>query len=85
MCRLYEMLLSNVIFLNIFLIHVVFVLLLMMMMMMMMMMMITIICFCGMVDRRKRVTLFPAGTIVRDLHHHESSTRCEQDLNLRRT
>ena len=75
------MLLSNVIFLNIFLIHVVFVLLLMMMMMMM----ITMNCFCGMVDRRKRVTLFPAGTIVRDLHHHESSTRCEQDLNLRRT
>ena len=28
---------------------------------------------------------FPAGTIVRDPHHLESPTHCEQDLNLRRT
>ena len=28
---------------------------------------------------------FPAGTIVRDPLHHESLTRCEQDLNLNRT
>ena len=26
----------------------------------------------------------PAKTIVIDLHHRESSTRCEQDLKLRR-
>ena len=37
-------------------------------------------CFCGMVDRRK--ASFPAGTIVRDPHHRESSTRRKQDLNL---
>ena len=30
------------------------------------------------------LALFP-GAIVRDLHHHESPTRCKQDLNLRRT
>ena len=33
----------------------------------------------------KRLTLFPVGTIVRDLHHRESPTFREQDLNLRRT
>ena len=32
-----------------------------------------------------RLALFPVGTIVRDPHHCESSTRSEQDLNLRRT
>ena len=37
-------------------------------------------CFCGMVDRRK--ASFPAGTIVRDPYHRESSTRRKQDLNL---
>ena len=42
-------------------------------------------CFCGMVDRRKALALFPAGTIVRDPDHRESPTRHEQDLNLRRT
>ena len=42
-------------------------------------------CFCGMVDWRKRLALFPAGTIVRDPHHRKSPTRREQDLNLRRT
>ena len=41
--------------------------------------------FCGMVDRRKAfITLFPAGTIVRDPHHREYPTRREQNLNLRR-
>ena len=42
--------------------------------------------FCGMVliDKR-RLALFPAGTIVRDPHHRESPTRREQDMNLRRT
>ena len=35
--------------------------------------------FCVMVDRRK------AFSLVRDLHHRESLTHCEQDLNLRRT
>ena len=30
--------------------------------------------FCGMVDRR-RLALFPAGTIVRDPHHLESPSR----------
>ena len=33
----------------------------------------------------KRLALFLAGTIVRDPHHHESSTRRKQDFNLRRT
>ena len=42
-------------------------------------------CFCGMVDRRKGVALFSAGTIVIDPHHCESPTRRGQDLNLRRT
>ena len=32
---------------------------------------------CGMVDRRKAFSLFPAGTIVRDPHHRKSSTRRE--------
>ena len=33
----------------------------------------------------KRLALFPAGTIVRDPQHRESTTRREQDSNLRRT
>ena len=33
----------------------------------------------------RRLTLSPAGTIVRDPHHRESPTRREQGLNLRRT
>ena len=33
----------------------------------------------------KGLALFPARTIARDPHHHESPTRREQDLNLRRT
>ena len=48
-------------------------------------MMMMMNCFCGMVDRRKALALFPAGTIVRDPHHLESPTRREQDFNLRRT
>ena len=32
----------------------------------------------------KRLALFPAGTIVRDPHHHKSPTRREQGLSLRR-
>ena len=50
-----------------------------------MMMMMMMNCFCGMVDRRKAVSLISAGTIVRDPHHRESPTRREQGLNLRRT
>ena len=41
--------------------------------------------YCGMADRQKTFSLFPAGTIVRDPHHSESPTRREQGLNLRRT
>ena len=37
--------------------------------------------FCGMVEMR--LALFPARTIVRNLHHCESPTRREQGLNLR--
>ena len=48
------------------------------------MMMMMMNYFCGMVDQRSRLVLFPAGTIVRDLHHRESPTRREQGLNMRR-
>ena len=51
----------------------------------MMMKMMMMNWFCGMVDQRKAPALIPAGTIVRDLHHCESSTRREQNLSLRRT
>ena len=34
---------------------------------------------------KKRLALFPAGTIIRDLYHLKSPTRHEEDLNLRRT
>ena len=30
----------------------------------------------------RRLALFPAGSIVRDPHHRDSPTRCEQGLNL---
>ena len=33
----------------------------------------------------RRLTLFPAETIVRDPHHREYPTRREQVLNLHRT
>ena len=42
-------------------------------------------CFCGIVDRKRRLTLFPAGTIVRDPQHRESLARHDQGWNLRRT
>ena len=42
--------------------------------------MVMLNCFCGIIERH--LALFPAGTIVRDPHHRESSTRREQDLNL---
>ena len=54
-------------------------------MMTMMMVMTMMNCLCGMCDQQKPLALFPDGTIVKDLHHHESPTRSEQDLNLRRT
>ena len=38
-----------------------------------------------MVDIKRSLALFPAGTIARDPHHRESPTRHEQDLNLQRT
>ena len=50
------------------------------MMMMMMMIMMDDDCFCGMVDRS--LALFPARTIVRDLHHPESPACRQEDLNL---
>ena len=37
--------------------------------------------FCGMIDRRKLLSLSPAGTIVRYSHHWKSPKRGEQDLN----
>ena len=42
-------------------------------------------CFVVWLTNERRLALFPAGTIVRDLHHRESPTRREQGLNLRRT
>ena len=42
-------------------------------------------CFRGMADQQRRLVLFHAETIARDHHHWESSTRREQDLNLRIT
>ena len=55
----------------------------MMIMMMMMMMMMMMNFFCGMAHRQRRLTLFPAGTIVRDPHHREFPTRRVKNLNLR--
>ena len=34
---------------------------------------------------KRRLALFPAGTIIRDLHHRESQASREQGLNLHRT
>ena len=49
-------------------------------------------CFCGMVDRRKAFSLIFSwahcqrfSPLMLILHHCESPTRHEQDLNLRRT
>ena len=44
-----------------------------------------IIVFVVLLTDERRLALFPAGTIVRDPHHHGSPTRCEQGLNLHRT
>ena len=60
-------------------------LMMMMMMMMMMVMMMMMNSFCDIVDQKKRrLALFLAGTIIRDPHHRKFPTRREQDLNLRR-
>ena len=48
------------------------------------MMMMMMNCFFGMVDEQ-HLALFPTGTIVRDPRHHESLTRCQQDVNQHRT
>ena len=40
--------------------------------MMMMMMMMMMNCFCGMVNDKTRLDLFPTGTIIRGPHHRES-------------
>ena len=42
-------------------------------------------CFVVWLIDERRLALFPAGTIIRDAHHHESPTRRERGLNLRRT
>ena len=52
--------------------------------MMMMMMMMMVNCFCGMVDDKRRLDLFPAGTIIRGPHHRESLARRVQDLSFHR-
>ena len=54
-------------------------------MMMMMMMMMMMNCFVVCLTDERRLASFPAGTIVRDPHHHESPTRRKQDLSLSRT
>ena len=51
---------------------------------MMMMMMWWIVFVVWLIDKR-RLALFPARTIVRDLQHHESLTCRKQGLNLCRT
>ena len=48
--------------------------------------MMTINCFCCMVDWQTALSLISSqGHCPRDPHHCESPTRCEQNLNLRRT
>ena len=42
-------------------------------------------CFVVWLTDKRHLSLFPAGTIVRDPHHRESPTRHEQDMNLHRT
>ena len=42
-------------------------------------------CFVVWLTDKRRLALFPAGTIVRDPHHRESPARREQGLGLRRT
>ena len=43
------------------------------------------IVFVVWLTNERRRALFPGETIVRDPHHHESPTRRQQGLNLRRT
>ena len=38
-------------------------------------------CFCGMVDRRKTLSLISSRDIARDPHHRESPTSREQGMN----
>ena len=40
-------------------------------------------CFCGIIGRRKALSLISSRTIVIDPHHSESPTRSKNDLNLR--
>ena len=42
-------------------------------------------CFVVWLTEERRLALFPAGTIVRDPQHRETSTRRDHGLNLRRT
>ena len=42
-------------------------------------------CFCGMIDRRKGFSLISSRDQCQRFYHSESLTRCEQDLNLRKT
>ena len=37
------------------------------------------------VDGQKRLSLFPAGTVVRNPHHYESRIHHKQDMNMSRT
>ena len=46
---------------------------------------VMMICFVVWSTDEKRLILFPAGITVRDPHYRESPTRCEKDLDLRRT
>ena len=52
---------------------------------MMMMTMMMMNCFVVWLTGERCLALFPAGTIARDPHHHESPKRLEQGLNLCRT
>ena len=43
------------------------------------------IVFVAWLTDERCLALFPVGIIVKDPQHRESSTRCKQNLNLRRT
>ena len=47
--------------------------------------MMTMIPFAVWLTNKRRLALFPTGTIIRDSHRRESLIRRNQDLNLRRT
>ena len=49
---------------------------------MVMMAMMMMNCSVVWLTEERRLTLFPAGTIVKDLYYRESPARREQDLNL---